>query len=91
MTVEDVGGVLLLLEAEMSDLHVAHFDGKYVDLIEWKSDIYQCSHGFYARVSVAGCKTYQSEIVGSEEIAEHVGFQELAAMLAEVVEVEDAS
>jgi len=92
MTGKDAGGILPRFEAEMRYGLVEQHDGKYADLVEWMWKLYSSPKGFYTVVSVAGQKDFKTDPHGSREIAEHVGYQQLAVMLADYAEVkEDAA
>ena len=91
MTGKDAGGILPRFEAEMDYGLVEQHDGKYADRVEWKCKLYSSPKGFYTVVSVEGQDDFTTDPHGSREIAEHVGYQQLAVMLADYAEVKDGA
>jgi len=91
MTGKDAGGILPRFEAEMDYGLIEQHDGKYADRVEWKCKLYSSPKGFYTVVSVEGQDDFTTDPHGSREIAEHVGYQQLAVMLADYAEVKDGA
>ena len=91
MRAKDAGGILPRFEAEMDYGLVEQHDGKYADRVEWKCKLYSSPKGFYTVVSVEGQDDFTTDPHGSREIAEHVGYQQLAVMLADYAEVKDGA